>query len=245
MLRVYTVIGGNELHLQNGKGKFSGKASSIRAVIFDYGEVLCRIAPLEQFAPMARILSITPQRLVERYMQNRLDYDRGDVTAEEYWSGFAQESGVALTRAQVDELNRRDCALWWDLDPELMDWIERLRTSGIKVGVISNMFIGLAKQIRAGAPWLDRFDDYTFSAEIRVTKPDPAIYRHSLQQLGVNAHEALFLDDRGKNIDGARAVGMEGLVYSTPARLREELEAWGFPVLPGVSKERFPELKTS
>lgn len=194
---------------------------------------------------MARILDIAPERLVQRYMQNRLDYDRGDVTAEEYWSAFARETGVALTGAQVDELNRRDCELWWDLDPDLMNWIERLRANGIKAGVISNMFIGLAKQIRASAPWLDRFDDYTFSAEIRVTKPDSAIYRHCLEKLGVKAHEALFLDDRETNINGARAVGMEGLVYSTPARLREDLEAWGFPILPGISTERTPALKTS
>jgi len=222
----------------------SGKASSIRAVIFDYGEVLCRIAPIEQFAPMARILNVTPQQLVKRYGQNRLDYDRGDLTAAEYWTGFAQESGVTVTEAQVHELNRRDCELWWDLDPVLMDWTDRLRSSGIKAGVISNMFIGLAKQIRAHAPWIDRFDDYTFSAEIRATKPDPAIYRQSLQQLGVKANEALFLDDRETNIEGARAIGMEGLVYLTPARLREDLEAWGFPILPR-SVERVPAAKTS
>lgn len=231
--------------MQNHNGKFLGKASAIRAVIFDYGEVLAPIAPLERFAPMAKILNITPQRLVERYMQNRLDYDRGDVSAVEYWGGFGRENGVALASAQIDELDRRDCDLWWNLDSALLDWVDRLRANGIKAGVISNMFIGLAKQIREKAPWLRRFDAYTFSAEIRLTKPDPAIYRHSLQQLGVNANEALFLDDREANVKGAQAVGMESLVYSTPARLREDLEAWAFPILPETSSERAPVLKTT
>jgi putative hydrolase of the HAD superfamily len=231
--------------VQNQNGKFSGKPSAIRAVIFDYGEVLCRIASLEQFAPMAKILNITPQRLVERYMQNRLDYDRGDVTAAEYWGGFGQEAGVTLTDGQIDELDRRDCDLWWNLDPALLEWVDRLRGNGIKAGVISNMFIGLAKQIREKAPWLHRFDDYTFSAEIRATKPDPAIYRHSLRQLGVSASGALFLDDRETNIRGAQAIGMEGLLYSTPARLREDLEAWAFPILPGTSNEGASVLKTT
>jgi putative hydrolase of the HAD superfamily len=233
--------------LQNGNGKFSGQASAIRAVIFDYGEVLCQIAPLAQFAPMARILNITPERLVQRYMQNRLDYDRGDLTAEEYWTGFGRENGVALGTAQVEELDRLDCGLWWNLDPQLLDWVARLRAKGIKAGVISNMFIGLARQIRQSAPWLDRFDDYTFSAEIRATKPDPAIYLHSLSQLGVAPHEALFLDDRETNIRGAQAVGMEGLVYANPGRLREELQVWGFGILPEAAapKEAAPSLKTS
>ena len=239
------VSGGIGPDVQNQNGKFSGKSSAIRAVIFDYGEVLCQIAPLERFAPMAKLLNISPQRLVERYMQNRLDYDRGDVTTAEYWGGFGRETGVALTDAQIDELDRRDCDLWWSLDPTLLDWVDKLRVNGIKAGVISNMFIGLAKQIREKAPWLHRFDDYTFSAEIRVTKPGPAIYQHSLQQLGVRASEALFLDDRETNIDGARAIGMEGLLYSTPARLREDLGAWEFPILPGTSNERAAVLKTT
>lgn len=231
--------------MQNQNSKFSGKASGIRAVIFDYGEVLCRIAPLGRFAPMAKLLRITPERLIQRYMQNRLDYDRGDLTAAEYWSGFGQETGVALTPSQIEELDQRDCDLWWNLDPTLLDWVNRLRANGIKAGVISNMFLGLAKQIREKAPWLDRFDDYTFSAEIRATKPDPAIYRHSLEQLGVEASQALFLDDREANIRGAQAIGMEGLLYSTPVRLREDLEAWAFPILPGTSSERASVLKTA
>jgi putative hydrolase of the HAD superfamily len=220
--------------LANGKGKgnFKGDASGIRAVIFDYGEVLCRRAPIEEFAPMARILGITPERLIERYAQNRLDYDRGDVTPSEYWKGFGLEAGIKLGDAQVEELDRRDCGLWWGLDPVLLDWVDHLRADGIKAGVISNMFIGLAKQIRAGAPWLHRFDDYTISAEIGATKPDPAIYRHSLERLGVRPHEALFLDDRENNVEGARAIGMEGLVFTTPEKLRADLEEWGFPILP-------------
>ena len=229
--------------LENRNGKFRGAASEIRAVIFDYGEVLCRRAPLEEFAPMARILGITPERLLERYMQNRLEYDRGDVSASEYWKGFGLESGIGLSDAQVEELNRRDCGLWWGLDPVLMDWVDRMRAGGIKAGVISNMFIGLAKQIREGAPWLDRFDDYTLSAEIRATKPDPAIYRHSLDGLGVRPNEALFLDDRENNVDGARAVGMEGLVFTTPEKLRADLEAWGFPILPNLNSEVLQEFK--
>jgi putative hydrolase of the HAD superfamily len=229
--------------LENGNWKYFGKASAVRAVIFDYGEVLCLLGPLERFAPLGQILKITPERVVQRYMQNRLDYDRGDLTPAQYWRGFAAETGVELTDVQVSELARLDCGLWWDMDPELMEWVDRLRANGIKAGVISNMFIGLAEQIRQRAPWLDRFDSYTFSSEIRVTKPDPAIYLHSLEQLGVSAGEALFLDDRQTNVDGARAVGMESLLYSTPKRLREDLEAWGFPVLPGISAGREPAVK--
>ena len=232
--------------MQDGDGKFSGKASGIRAVILDYGEVLCRRAPLEKFAPMAQILRITPERLLERYAQNRLDYDRGDVSASDYWTGFGRETGAPISPAQVEELDRLDCSIWWDLDPHIVDWVRRLRANGIKAGVISNMFIGLAKQIRESAPWLHDFDDYTFSAELRLTKPDPLIYRHSLRQLGIDPAQALFLDDRQTNIEGARAIGMEGLLYSTPQQLHEDLASWQFPILPLAANNPIShEIKTS
>lgn len=230
----------------NRSAKFFGKASGIRAVIFDYGEVLCRRAPLEKFAPMAQILRITPEYLLERYAQNRLDYDRGDLSASEYWTGFGRETGISISPAQVEELDRLDCSIWWDLDPQIVDWVRRLRANGIKAGVISNMFIGLARQIREGAPWLPQFDHYTFSAELRLTKPDPLIYRHSLEQLGVEPAQALFLDDRQENIEGARAVGMEGLLYSSPQQLHEDLASWQFPILPFAATDATPqEIKTS
>ena len=230
-------------------GKYFHDASGIRAVIFDYGDVLCMRAPLSEFAPMAKILNLTPEGLVERYMQNRLAYDRGDLTLAEYWNGFARETGVTLSNSQLEELGRRDCALWWRLDPELMEWIGRLRTNGIKAGVLSNMFLGLAELIRQGAPrfnkLLDKFDAFTASAEIRETKPHEDSYRHILRQLGVEPRQALFLDDRQTNIDGAHAIGMEALLYTTPAELRRDLEEWNFPVLPGAMFSAETVLKTS
>ena len=212
-------------------GKFLGKASAIRAVIFDYGDVLCQRAPAEDFEAMAKIMKITPERLIQRYMQNRLGYDRGDVTPEEYWQEFAGENGTTLSAAEIAEIDERDLDLWWHVDPILMDWTVRLRANCIKAGILSNMFLGMAQKLRRVA-WANHFDDYTLSSEIRVTKPDPAIYLHSAKGLGVSPREALFLDDREVNITGARAVGMEGLLFQDAAHLREDLEEWGFPVLP-------------
>jgi putative hydrolase of the HAD superfamily len=243
---VYTVRGTfAEKIVENRNEEFFGKASGIRAVIFDYGEVLCQRAPLEEFAPMARVLRITPEQLVERYSENRLPYDRGDVTAAEYWTGFARESGVTLDAAQIEELDSHDFSLWWNLDPELMAWVDRLRANGIRAGVLSNMPIGLANQMRAKAPWLHRFDAYTLSAEIRATKPDAAIYQYSLEQLGLSAPEALFLDDRQVNVEGARAIGMEALLFKTTAQLRDDLEGWGFPVLPEIAQDSVTLIRKS
>jgi putative hydrolase of the HAD superfamily len=220
--------------LERRNGKFSSGPETIRAVIFDFGEVLCHRGPREDFAPLAKILRLTPERFVERYRQNRLPYDRGDLTAEQYWRGFARETGHTLTDDEVAELGRGDVSLWRRMDPVLLNWVARLRAAGIRTGVLSNMFIALATELRKSAPWLASFDAHTYSAEIRLTKPHPEIYRHNLRQMGVSETEALFLDDREENVAGARAVGMQGLLYTNAQSLTQDLKEWGFAILPAA-----------
>jgi FMN phosphatase YigB (HAD superfamily) len=53
------------------------------------------------------------------------------------------------------------------------------------------------------------------------------IYEHSLEKLSVRADEALFLDDRMENVEGARAVGMHGLLFRGVHNLQADLQREG------------------
>jgi HAD superfamily hydrolase (TIGR01509 family) len=118
----------------------------------------------------------------------------------------------------------------------MLEWLKQMRSSGVKTGLLSNMPVDMIQYARQQFPWLNLFDHQTFSAEVGLVKPDPAIYRHSLAGLGVAAAEALFVDDRSANIEGARAAGMFGIQFRSPTQLGDELVKLGFPVLPPNSK---------
>jgi putative hydrolase of the HAD superfamily len=75
--------------------------------------------------------------------------------------------------------------------------------------------------------WLARFDVLVWSYQLGMAKPEPAIYQHTLRELGVEPGEALFIDDRLVNIEAARALGMQGILFSTVERLRADLIANG------------------
>jgi HAD superfamily hydrolase (TIGR01509 family) len=79
------------------------------------------------------------------------------------------------------------------------------------------------------------FEHILASGDVKVAKPDAAIFRHSLAGLGVAADESLFVDDRAVNVEGARAVGMFGIQFHSTTQLREELAKLEFPVLPPSS----------
>jgi 2-haloacid dehalogenase len=72
-----------------------------------------------------------------------------------------------------------------------------------------------------------RFRAIVVSGQEKMLKPDPAIYFLALGRFGLNPEEALFIDDREINVDGARAVGMHAHLFTTAEDLRKRLEAEG------------------
>jgi len=108
-----------------------------------------------------------------------------------------------------------------------------LRQGGIKTGLLSNIHPAMIAYLRENFEWLELFDFKTFSAEVRMIKPDAAIYEHTLRGLGVGAGEALFVDDREINVRAARELGIRAMQFRSVGELRRELEEIGFLILPG------------
>ncbi|HTV59386.1 MAG TPA: HAD family phosphatase [Verrucomicrobiae bacterium] len=207
---------------------------AIRAVIFDFGEVLCEPPDQEILARMAKVFGVTPERFIELYHLSRPPYDRGDVTPEEYWREFTSREGVGADAAVREQLRRWDLEMWSHIRPEMVDWAGALGEAGYRTSILSNMQQDMVDHVRRSFPWVQKFHCQIFSAEVRSVKPEAKIYEKCLECLGVAPREALFIDDREVNLAAARAQGIPGVQVLSVDQLREELRAIGFPVLPGV-----------
>ena len=200
----------------------------MRAVIFDYGNVLCRPQAPADVAAMAAVLRLPRDRFEEIYWRHRLAYDEGKLDPAEYWKFFG-----SVTPEQIEQLNRLDCASWTHADAAMPDWAGQLRAAGFQTALLSNMPFTVRDAVLA-CQWLPEFDQRTFSCELRISKPSPEIYEHCLLGLGVAAKDALFLDDRLSNVQGAEAVGMHGILFTSAADLAAKLaERFDIPP-PGV-----------
>jgi HAD superfamily hydrolase (TIGR01509 family) len=71
---------------------------------------------------------------------------------------------------------------------------------------------------------VDAFDEIVISAEVHMVKPDPRIYLHTLQRLGVGPRQAVFIDDMPRNVEGARSQGLHAVQFRGPAQARSDLE---------------------
>jgi 2-haloacid dehalogenase len=72
-----------------------------------------------------------------------------------------------------------------------------------------------------------RFQNIIVSGEVRLLKPDPAIYYLALDRFGLRPADALFIDDRQINVDAACAIGMPAHLFTDAAALRARLESEG------------------
>ncbi len=118
--------------------------------------------------------------------------------------------------------------MWSTVNPAMVAWQARLKQHGLKTAILSNMGDAIHENITRVHPWVANFDVLVWSYELRIAKPDPTIYRHTIEKLGIQPDEALFLDDKIENIDAARALGMQAIQFSTIDKLRADLVAQGF-----------------
>jgi putative hydrolase of the HAD superfamily len=199
----------------------------IRAVAFDYGMVLSGPPNAEAYAEMLRITGLPEERFESLYWHDRLVYDAGKLTGIEFWRKFVRDAALDLTPDAIDELNRWDALHWTTFNPAMLAWQLALKEHGLRTAILSNMGDAVLASIESTFDWVPRFDVLVWSFQTGTVKPDPAIYRHLLEKLGTAPEETLFLDDKAVNVEGARAVGIRALEFSTVERLREDLIAAG------------------
>lgn len=106
--------------------------------------------------------------------------------------------------------------------------VEELDRGGVPLFAITNFsadfWAPFAAKERA---FFARFRDIVVSGEVKLLKPDPAIYWLALDRFGLRPSQALFVDDRRINVDGAEAIGMRAHLFTDADGLRARLVSEG------------------
>ena len=211
-------------------------------MILDYGEVISIPPSSEKMASMAVVMGVPPDLFRTLYPTDRGPYDRGDLTAATYWSNFADDAHVRLDSAQIEELRRLDVEMWSTVNPQMICWLECLSEAGLKTALLSNMISDMAAHSRQTFRWLNKLTYQVLSCEVRLIKPDRAIYERCLEGLQVTPSEALFVDDKEINVQAARALGITSIHFQSVGQLRDELAALPFAILPSVAEESLSDV---
>jgi putative hydrolase of the HAD superfamily len=186
--------------------------SPFRAVIFDFGGVLCLHPDEPRWRRVAKTAGLPISEFMSAFWANRINYDAGRLEPADYWRGVL---GRAFHESKLPELIRGEIELWNQYDQRIFEWIGQLRSAGLRTAILSNLPRVLGEELRRTRGFLEHFDHVTFSYELGVVKPQPEIYLDAIRGVGVEPSEALFLDDRPDNVEGSIEVGMPALLYTT------------------------------
>ena len=133
--------------------------------------------------------------------------------------------------------NARRCVFdWWKGPlvpiPGMAELVREVKALGYGVYLLSNATSYLSEYFHR-IPGSECFDGRIVSADVKLLKPRPEIYRELYRQYGLDPAECFFIDDSLLNVDGAWLTGMNAVVFfGDMARLRRELAEAGVPVKP-------------
>jgi putative hydrolase of the HAD superfamily len=195
-----------------------------RTVIFDFGEVISLTPSAADRAVIAQLAGIDEdgaEKFWRAYFRHRDALDRG-VGAIAYWQAIGEDLGVSWDEARMHELWAADFRSWVLINPAVIEVLSDLRAGGTRMALLSNAGADLASYFRNG-PLGDFFAACYVSGELGLIKPDPEIFRHVLADLSITAAEAVFIDNRDSNVDGAESLGITGHVFTTADALRSFL----------------------
>jgi 2-haloacid dehalogenase len=196
------------------------------SVVFDVGNVLVDWNPRAQFA---------------RHIADPVALDRflGEVATLEWHTQHDAGRPFAETSAELIALYPDDAEhirLWGerfdeqigDVLPGMADLVDALDSRGVPLYAITNFSHEFWPPFaRREAALLAPFRDILVSGEVKLVKPDPAIYALALERFGLATGEALFVDDRAVNVEAAERAGFAGHVFRDAEVLRAELKRFG------------------
>lgn len=197
--------------------------NNIKAIVFDWGGVLMEEPTEKMFAYFTKKLGVDLDTF-RKVIKNYLDIMQSDSQDEErIWEIVCRELGCEVPEQK---------SLWLEAlektylpYPEVVELAKKLRKE-YKTGLLSNTEDAGVKVIKRLGHEND-FDETVYSCEVGLVKPDEKIYQIMLKKLGVKAEEAVFIDDKEINIEGAKKVGMKGIVFLNYQKLVQDLKLFG------------------
>lgn len=195
-----------------------------KAVGFDYGGVLTGEASTVISKKIASLLGVTEDRYREVYYWHNRKVNLGLINWRQLWETVLRDLGKS---EKLDELlhliGQSD---FRTLNGEILELISKIRSKGLKTGLLSNNTADAAAKMRQQG--LARyFDVLNISVETGFVKPEPAAFEHFAEALRVTLPELIFIDDSQKSLSTAEQLGYHPILFKDYTSLVSELTKMG------------------
>jgi len=192
----------------------------IKNIVFDYGKVL---------------LDWDPHYMYDSYFadQAKADYFINDVLSPEWYDegdiGTPMKEVVAKWSARYPEF--ADAFEYYIKEfpkttkrqvPGMYELMSELKEKGYHLYGLSNWNRETFDTVRSKYPIFNLLEGEVVSGDVHMLKPHADIYNCLLERFKLKPEETVFTDDRQVNIDGAKAVGIHGILFKDAEQLKKD-----------------------
>ena len=197
----------------------------MKTIIFDFGNVVGFFDHGRALEKLRPFTPLTPQEMFASVYAGPLEdqIERGLLTPPVF---LKQVHQLWQLRCDVDFLAHAVGDVFWP-NPEVCDLVPRLKGRYRLVLGSNTNAIHARRFLAQFADVLRHFDALVLSYEIGTRKPDVEFFLHCQRLANAKPSECVFVDDLMPNIDGARAIGLHGIVYRPNDDLAGRLRALG------------------
>lgn len=194
----------------------------IKAVIFDWGGVLIENPAREMAGYIAISLGVPMETFNNAYRELIPAFQKGTISEGFVWEKICGELNVP--KPEVSSLWREAFRSVYTPKEEIFSLASQLKGGGYKVGFLSNAEVPAMNFFHE--QHYDTFDVTVFSCAEGTMKPERRIYEITLERLGVQPNQAIFIDDREDFIDGAKEMGINTILFISEQQVKEALASF-------------------
>lgn len=197
----------------------------IKNIIFDVGKVLVEWQPLVAMKKLG--FDDETAKAVAAATTDSPEWDVSDRSV------LSDEEILAMLIGNAPEYEKEIRTFWENISLPIYqydyvrEWIQGLKRKGYGVYILSNYGRWTYQNTTEALSFLKDVDGAVFSFQVHQMKPEPEIYQTLLTKYDLKAEECVFLDDRQVNIDGAKALGIEGIVFTSYEKAVQALREYG------------------
>ena len=197
-----------------------------KSVIFDWGGVLIDDpAPgLMQFC--AKALKISKEDYIKAHSKFEADFQKGLISEDLFWEQICSE---------LNAPKPKNPSLWAEAFEaayvprnDMFSMAASLQKNGYTTAVLSNTEVPAMQLFHLQR--YEMFDVPVFSCLEGVKKPDRKIYELTLEKLGTEPGQSVFIDDKPEYIDGAKQVGIKTVLFQDIEQVKDELNQLGVKI---------------
>lgn len=212
---------------------------NIECIIFDWGGVLIHDPVPDLIKYCSKALGISTAAFRVEHKKLGPDFQKGLITEKQFWETMCSNLGV--NRPESKSLWGDAFRLSYRPNSDVFRICAKLRNRGYRTALLSNTEIPAVKyfyELNYGC-----FDNVFFSCELKLSKPERALYELVLAELKSSPSQTLFIDDRIEYVLGARDVGIRSIQFESYERLLDQFRDYSINVDADVKRRNCTELR--